>query len=223
MAMGHWTRLNHTTRATPPYSLDALRGVYRESERVTSCAARTPGWLFGWQDLEHHAGGPSLLDADGLCARLNGTNLLLIGDSLTLQLHDSWKARLRQRQFRQRQESPAAAAAGVVCVNASSPRKGCEGPAPDLCAGFCPRAHQWSMDDNDPQSAWFSACDRAHEHGATVYHAQAYKCVGHAQAQPAHALRSPRLPRPLSQTHRRSHSALALLCVRCACAVRMLY
>ena len=43
-----------------------------------------------------HGETPQLMDALELCQRMHDVNTLFMGDSLTLQLYDSWRARLRQ-------------------------------------------------------------------------------------------------------------------------------
>ena len=45
-------------------------------------------WRYAWQ-------GIPLLDADKMCALANGIKLVIMGDSLSMQLHASWMARLR--------------------------------------------------------------------------------------------------------------------------------
>ena len=49
-------------------------------------------WRYAWQ-------GIPLLDADKMCALANGTKLVIMGDSLSMQLHSSWVARLRAADY----------------------------------------------------------------------------------------------------------------------------
>ena len=89
---------------------------------------------------------------------MEGVNTLIIGDSLSLQLYDSWRARLRQSRcvYPCSEQSAQEACAGT-----------CEGVAPSLCshAGqqwMCTGGVQYTSGNS--RGALYSSCDN----GASV-------------------------------------------------------
>ena len=154
-----WRRL--PIGAAPPYAIEHLHDIHGFHERSLLCSARSPGSTqYGWS-----ADGktpPQLESAEMLCARLHGSSLLFIGDSLSLQIFDSFRARRRQSIF-----ADGLTSARTKCM-AVQPNP-CEGDASDrLCDGLCTGGvtHQ--------QSAMYASCDNG---GGTVFIAQAYRWV----------------------------------------------
>ena len=165
MTAGHWVWLNATV---PPYERFHLRGVHNYEDRVERCTREaTSTWQYGWQ-AHDAATSASLLDVRRLCWSLRHTRFLMIGDSLSLQLFDSWKARIRSARFvGDDVHVGSRASCGYSCE--SEPRNAlCGGWQTGLCTGGT--HHQ--------QSAMYSACDS----GAAVYFAQAYRWVIDARA-----------------------------------------
>ena len=138
---------------TPPYQLAHLFDSYDYKHRVAHCSEKTPGWLYGWAEGSL---GPQLSSASQLCARMRGTNILMIGDSLTQQMYQGWRARLREERF-------------ANGKNDCAGNTACESSAPALCKGLC----AVPQDDNSQHSAHRSVCDN----GATVFQAQAFRWV----------------------------------------------
>ena len=114
--------------------------------------------------------GPELQSADQMCDRMQGTHALFIGDSLSMQIYESWRARLRQQRFAAGEESTCGSTAdGATTTGGWHNSHRCEGPAPELCAGHCVNRD----DDNDRHSSSYAVCDN----GATVFMAQAFNWV----------------------------------------------
>ena len=154
-ATGAWVHLGLNATSLPPYNVGHMHDTYDKENRVGhTCSGR--GWQYGW--LDSNGGGPQLSSAGGLCAPLRGTNMLFIGDSLSLQLYESWRARLRDQRYA---NGPAAGAA--YCGER------CEGPAPSLCGGHC----AVRGDDSAKHSSHYSVCDN----GATLFMAEAFRWV----------------------------------------------
>ena len=84
--------------------------------------------------------------------------MLFIGDSLTFQLYESWRARLRNERYAK------GADAGNAWCNGR-----CEGAVPDLCSGHC------AVKSNDyaQHSSHYSVCDN----GATLMMAEGFRWV----------------------------------------------
>lgn len=155
---GSWVFLNSTQ---PPYTVSHYHDTWDKAHRVGgTCQGR--GWKYGWQDAQtaHVAGGggPFLSSASSLCTQLSGTNMLFIGDSLSLQFYESFRARLRHERY----------AHGPDAGNAWC-RGRCEGPFGRLCGGHCAVPN---LDDN-PHSSHFSVCDG----GAAMMIAEGFRWV----------------------------------------------
>ena len=114
--------------------------------------------------------GPELQSANDMCERMQGTHALFIGDSLSLQMYESWRARLRQQRFAAGEEGTCGSTAdGATTTGGWHMSRRCEGPAPELCAGNCVNR----ADDNDRHSSSYAVCDN----GATVFMAQAFNWI----------------------------------------------
>jgi len=148
---GSWQLVNSTL---PPYDLGHLADTVHHSVRVEQCARDTPGWRFGWVERGE---GPELKDASQFCSLMRGTNILLLGDSLSMQMYESWRARLRQERYANGNE-----AGQRHCHEV------CEGPAPVLCSGLCAGS---GTNDNDRYSSHYSVCDN----GAAAMIAQIFR------------------------------------------------
>lgn len=167
---GHWVHLPEVNG--PPYELAHLHDAHRA--RVEGCDKLWPK-LFQWGWSESGAAGsshrPRLLEGDELCRRMRGLNLLFIGDSLSLQLYDSWRARLRQTRYAAGRDTAERTCKG----DAGAGELPCEGFAPVLCQGSGPiLCNGGAPPPQDPgRGSLYSACDN----GATFFMAQAYRWV----------------------------------------------
>jgi len=151
---GQWVPLN---TSAPPYLLQTLHDVHEHGVRVQQCSTRSPtSFTYGWRDDDPNV-PTRLLEAEELCNHLRGTNMLFIGDSLSLQIFDSWRARLRHYRF---------ATGGQYNFDRSC-QGDCEGAAPALCRGLCTNRMEHHL------SSLYSSCDN----GATLYLAQAFRWV----------------------------------------------
>ena len=160
MRSGFWLLLNDS--AAPPYDPRHLLDTHDYHHRVQLCAQRSPGWRYGWVE---EGAGPALRTAAENCELMSGSNLLLIGDSLSQQMYQSWRARLRQQRY----SGPGGEAAGTwECRRAGV--EWCEGPMPALCMGHCAGKE---LADSDQFAAHRATCDN----GATTFHAQAFRWV----------------------------------------------
>ena len=161
-----WTRLPGAETQRPPYDIDHLHDVHDFVSRSQQCHSRMPHVLsYGWQEAEDKRQPPQLLRGEELCKRLRGSPLMIIGDSLSLQFFDSWRARLRQHRYER-----GAASVAQTCQNVIP--NPCEGPMPSLCIDAAGAALCTGQVTHG-QSAMFAACDN----GATMYVAQAYRWV----------------------------------------------
>ena len=158
---GRWVPLPTTQ---PPYALEHLQDVHME--RVHGCKNRWPD-LFGWgwaESAKHAHETPRLMDAGEMCDQMEGMNMLIIGDSLSLQLYDSWRARLRQSRC------------GAWCSEQTAQEAcagTCEGVAPSLCSDdgqpwMCTGGVQYTSGNS--RGALYSSCDN----GASVSLARAW-------------------------------------------------
>ena len=194
--LGRWVHLAHAKE--PPYLLEHLHDAHRA--RVVGCSKRWPGlFRWGWVDSgeaanaggliagglnaglpggdwgggsggEGGGGAPRLLEGEEMCHRMRGINTLFIGDSLSLQLYDSWRARLRQARY-----SAGHLAAEKSCAGAAeSGELPCEGFAPALCGLGPYLCNGGAPPPEDPgHGSLYAACDN----GATLFMAQAYRWV----------------------------------------------
>lgn len=156
---GSWLPLGATHPL--PYPLSRLADTWDYANRVERCARYSPSsFQFGWsQDNGRSTATPLLMDGDELCHRMHLTNALVIGDSISLQLFESWVARLRQAHANKRH--------GGCSIASPSPWSTCEGAAGELCAGLC------AGGANRGEASKLSSCDN----GATFLMAQAYRWV----------------------------------------------
>ena len=161
--MGHWVLLGNGSLAPPPYDLRHLRDTHDYAGRVLGCAKHNPGWRYGWAG-DRTAGGAELRTARELCTAMAGSNILLIGDSLSQQMYQSWRARLREHRF------GGAGGEQAGAKQCGSSPEWCEGPAPELCLGLCSGK---TLADRDQHAAHRAVCDN----GATIFHAQAFRWV----------------------------------------------
>ena len=164
--MARWLRLPQAS--SMPYSPEHLHDSHDYMARTVLCHQRSPSVArFGWSEDGRET--PRLETADELCTRLGDSSLIFIGDSLSLQIFDSFRARLRQRAF-----AGGFQAAWKECM--SKQPNPCEGEASaELCDGLCTGGvtHQ--------QSANYARCTRggggSGGGGGSVYMAQAYRWV----------------------------------------------
>lgn len=116
--------------------------------------------MYGFSDDgDQNSAHVKLRTAQENCAILRGTHVLLIGDSLSYQMYESWRARLRTMRY----------ADGLDAGNARCSSGGCEGARGAMCSGYCVVRH----DDNHRHSSHYSVCDN----GAAVLIAEGFRWV----------------------------------------------
>ena len=160
---GSWLPLG--TSAPLPYPLHTLNDTWDYANRVERCAQYSPSaHQYAWTSSKErmHASATTPMDGGELCHRMHLTNALIIGDSLGLQLFESWAARLRHAHA-----SHSRGGHCSIASPASSPASTCEGWAGELCAGLC------AGGANHGQANRLSSCDN----GATLLMVQAYRWI----------------------------------------------